>query len=118
DVTIIRESGRVGRKTARRAPAAGITLTLPPVTIPLPRVTMEVRDVWIEIRRLPKRTPVAVIEVLSPTNKSGDGFSEYRLKRRKTIEQKVHLVEFDFLIGGRRVPMDRPLPRGDYHALV
>src|SRR5205809_3654793 len=109
------------RKSVRggaRAKRAGGTLTLEPVTIPLPRVTMEVRDVWIEIRRLPKRTPIAVIEILSPTNKAGDGLAEYRLKRRQTIRQKVHLVEFDFLLGGRRLPMDRPLPRGDYYALV
>ncbi len=79
---------------------------------------MEVRDSWIEIHRLPKRAPIAVIEVLSPTNKMGDGFSEYRIKRRKTINQKVHLVEFDFFLGGHRLPMDRALPRGDYYALV
>ena len=38
--------------------------------------------------------------------------------RRKTIRQQIHLVEFDFLLGGQRLPMDRPLPRGDYYALV
>src|SRR5207244_1761127 len=58
------------------------------------------------------------IEVLSPTTKVGEGLAEYRRKRRQTIRQKVHLVEFDFLLGGQRLPMDRPLPRGDYYALV
>jgi hypothetical protein len=110
-----------GRKPVRsdaRAKRAGGTLTLEPVTIPLPRITREVRDVWIEILRPPERTPIAVIEVLSPTNKLGDGLAEYRLKRRKTIRQKVHLVEFDLLLGGQRLPMGRALPRGDYYALV
>jgi hypothetical protein len=78
----------------------------------------EVRDIWIEIRRPPKRAPIAVIEVLSPTNKSSDGFVEYKLKRGSAIRQRVHLVEFDFLLGGRRLPMSRPLPAGDYYALV
>jgi len=70
------------------------------------------RDVWIEIRRPPQRTPITVIEVLSPTNKLGEGLAEYRLKRRTAIRQKVHLVEFDFRMGGQRLPMGRALPRG------
>ena len=82
------------------------------------QVLIEVRDVWIEILRLPKRTPIAVIEVLSPTNQIGDGAVEYLQKRRMTIKQKVHLVEFDFLLGGHRLPMDQALPRGDSYALV
>jgi hypothetical protein len=117
DVAILGEERKTVRGGARANRAAG-TLTLEPVTIPLPRVTMEVRDVWIEIRRPPQRTPVTVLEVLSPTNKLGEGLGEYRLKRRKTIRQKVHLVEFDFLLGGQRLPMGRALPRGDYYALV
>ena len=56
--------------------------------------------------------------MLSPTNKSGDGFAEYQLKRGTTIRQKVHLVEIDFLLGGERLPMDEPLPPGDYYAFV
>jgi hypothetical protein len=82
------------------------------------QLRLEVRHRWIEIRRLPKRAPVTVIEVLSPTSKLGDGFAEYQLKRKKIIEQKVHLVELDFLLGGQRLPMERSLPRGDYYALV
>jgi hypothetical protein len=81
-------------------------------------LSKEVRDVWIEIKRPPKRVPIAVIEDLSPTNKSSDGFVEYKLKRTATIRQKVHLIEFDFLLGGRRLPMGKPLPAGDYFALI
>jgi hypothetical protein len=94
------------------------TETLEPVTIPLPRVSIEVRDAWIEVHHLSKRVPIAVIEVLSPTKKLGDGFSEFRIKRRKIIKQKVHQVEFDLLLGGHRLPMDPALPRGYYYALV
>jgi hypothetical protein len=117
DVSMTKGDRRSSRGTARRA-ALGGTLTLEPVTIPLPSPITEVRDVWIEIRRRPKRIPVAVIELLSPTNKTGDGFWEYKSKRRSLIRQRVHLVEFDFLLGGRRLPMGRPLPPGDYYALV
>jgi hypothetical protein len=117
DVAVVQRQPRRSRPRARQAQGGGV-LTLEPVTVPLPHITMEVRDVWIEILHLPERTPVAVIELLSPTNKLGVGLSEYRLKRRNTIRQKVHLVELDFLLGGERLPMDRPLPRGDYFALV
>jgi hypothetical protein len=59
-----------------------------------------------------------VIEILSPTNKAGEGFSKYLRKRRATIRQKVHLVEIDLLLGGERLPMAEPLPPGDYCAVV
>ncbi len=117
DLAIIQRGRKTSRATVHRKPAGG-TLTLEPVTIPLPRITMEVRDVWIEIRRLPKRTPVAVIEVLSPTNKVSVGWSAYWVKRRNTIHQKVHLIEFDFVLTGQRLPMGRSLPRGDCYALI
>jgi len=54
----------------------------------------------------------------SPTNKTGEGFSEYRAKRKTILLQKVHLVELDLLVGGNRLPLSRPLPPADYYALV
>jgi hypothetical protein len=117
DIAVIEAAGRPTRRVARRSKAAGV-LTLEPVTIPLPSVETEVRDVWIEIRRGTSRAPVTVIEMLSPTNKTGDGFVEYQLKRRSLIRQKIHLVELDLLLGGRRLPMSLPLPAGDYFAFV
>ena len=117
DVAILGGERKPGPRAARAKPA-GETLTREPVAIPLPSVATEVRDVWIEILRLPKKSPVSVIEVLSPTNKTGDGFAECRLKRGKLIRRKVHLIEFDFLLAGSRLPMDRELPAGDYYAMV
>jgi hypothetical protein len=112
------EGDRKSSRGAARQTTTGGSLTLEPVTIPLPTLEMEVRDVWIEIRRRPDRTPVTVIEVLSPTNKIGHGLSKYRLKRRRLIHQHVHLIELDFLLSGHRLPMGRSLPPGDYYALV
>ena len=66
---------------------------------------MEVSDVWIEVRRRTGRTPVTVIELLSPTNKTGDGFVEYKLKRRSLIRQKIHLVELDSTDRLRHAPV-------------
>jgi Protein of unknown function (DUF4058) len=61
--------------------------------------------------------PVTIIELLSPTNKSGQGHTDYLYKRVSLIARTIYLLELDSLIAGRRLPMGRPL-RGIYHALV
>ena len=78
----------------------------------------EVRDVWIEIRHRPDRELITAIEVLSPTNKTGEGYWVYQAKRAKLIRQNVHLVELDLLVRGQRLPMRRELPRADFYAFV
>jgi hypothetical protein len=97
----------------------GVLATLEPISVPLALEDLEeIRHRWIEIQRLPDRSLVAVIEVLSPTNKFGSGRVEYVEKRKEWIKQPVHVVEIDLLIGGQRLPMGRPLPRADYYAFV
>lgn len=101
------------------APATASVLTMEPLVINLPIEEMEeVRDLWIEIRRRPDRSLVTAIEILSPTNKVGEGFWDYRAKRRKLIHQKVHLVELDFLLAGRRLEMDKELPPAHFYAFI
>jgi hypothetical protein len=41
--------------------------------------------------------PVTRIELLSPTNKEGDGYQLYREKRNATLESGLRLVEVDYL---------------------
>lgn len=41
--------------------------------------------------------PVTRIEVLSPTNKDGDGYLQYREKRAATVKSGTCLVEIDYL---------------------
>jgi hypothetical protein len=93
------------------------TLLLEPITIPHEHLDEE-RQGRIEIFHRPDRMLIAVLELLSPTNKNGDGFEEYRGKRRALLKQKVHLVELDLLLGGTRPPLSAPLPDGDYHFYV
>jgi Protein of unknown function (DUF4058) len=114
DVSIVREE----RGTA--APREqGSVATLEPVAVPMARKDLdEVPERWIEIKRLPDLALVTVIEILSPTNKSGLGRSQYLQKRREVLDQPVHLVEIDLLLRGPRLPMGGPLPRGDYYAFV
>ena len=98
DVAIL-EGGPVGRATPEST--AGV-LTLEPVTMGLPVEEIEeVRDLWIEIRHRPDRHLITAIEILSPWNKTGEGFWEYRAKRRKMIRQNIHLVELDLLVRGQ-----------------
>ena len=104
----------------RRAPAPSTqaqTAVLEPVTIPH-EFFEEVRQSRIDILHRPDRRLIGVLEMLSPTNKTGDGFLEYRAKRKAVLAQKVHLVELDLLLGGNRLPLSEPLPVGDYYALV
>ena len=59
-----------------------------------------------------------MLELLSPTNKGDGGYSDYLTKRAAILRQKVHLVELDLLLAGRRMPLGAPLPKADYYAMV
>src|SRR5713226_3523984 len=113
DVAVSRTRKR--EKLARRQDAA--TAVLEPVVIPHEMVE-EVRQVRIQILHRPDRSLVTVVEMLSPSNKVGDGFADFCGKRLSVLQQKVHLVELDLLIGGRRLPLSEPLPPGDYYAMI
>lgn len=98
------------------APATG-GVALEPVTIPL-MILEGPRETYIEILHRPDRTLVAVLELLSPTNKEYPGRAEYLVKRRALFYQNVHLVELDLLRGGERLPMQEPLPPADNYYFV
>ena len=85
-------------------------------TIPL--VLLEQKpETYLKIVHRPDRVLVTVIELLSPTNK-GEGRRGYMLRHLDLLHEPVHLVELDFLVSGQRMPLARPWPKGDYHALV
>jgi hypothetical protein len=114
DVAVI--SGRAG---AELPAGRGASATLEPITLPLALEDLEeIHHRWIEIKRLPDRSLVTVIEILSPTNKIGSRRIEYLEKRAQWLRQPVNVVEVDLLLGGRRLPMRGPLPAGDCYALV
>jgi Protein of unknown function (DUF4058) len=106
---------------APSAPAPGAssggTATLEPVTIPL-AILEGPRETYIEILYQPDHSLVATLELLSPANKEQPGRTEYLAKRRALLFQQVHLVELDLLLGGHRLPLERPLPAADYYYLV
>ena len=103
---------------SQRAPSppaspASATGTLEPVAIPLV-IEEETRQTYIEILQRPDRALVAVLELLSPSNKEEPGRSDYLSRRNALLNHAVHLVELDFLLGGRRLPLARDYPPGDY----
>jgi hypothetical protein len=112
DVSVQRERG--GDSGGGVAVASA---TLAPVTIPL-IMPEPVRDPYIEVLYRPDRSLVAVLELLSPSNKEEPGYSIYLAKRDALILRNVHLVELDLLRGGHRLPLRDKLPAGDYYYLV
>ncbi len=72
----------------------------------------------VEIRDRLERRLITSIEVLSPTNKRGEGRDEYLAKRRRILQSPTHLVEIDLLRAGRRIPMTRELPSAPYFVFV
>jgi Protein of unknown function (DUF4058) len=97
---------------------AGASAMLEPLHVRLPREREEYRTVWIEVLQLKDRSRIALIEILSPINKTGEGFYQYLRKRRVMIRRKIHLVELDLLLSGNRLPIEKPLPSADYYAVV
>jgi hypothetical protein len=106
------------RPSAPPAPASVGAATLEPVTIPHLPIEEETHERWIEILHRPERSLVAVLELLSPANKAEPGLHRYRDERFALLMQKVHLIEIDLLLAGRRLTLRNPLPPGDYYALV
>lgn len=86
------------------------------VQIPMPETRYES---YLTIRVAETMEVVTVIELLSPSNKRpGNGWRAYLKKREEIVQSRTHLVELDLLRGGHRLPFAKPLPPGDYYAIV
>lgn len=108
-------SAHHGRGQAEGGPSRAVPLSIPTV------MGFERRERFLSILARGSSEVVAVVEVLSPTNKRGDaseGQRAYLAKRRQVLHSSAHLVEIDLLRAGRRVPMARPLPRADFFVIV
>ncbi len=112
DVTV----AETGREGIIAEPQTAATATA--ILVPLPELE-EVRHYFLEIRELETQKVVTVIEMLSPFNKrAGKGRDEYLARRTEILLSDVHLVELDLLREGERLPMGKPLPPGQYYAIV
>ena len=78
----------------------------------------EQRQRYLEIIRVSNRQVVAVIELLSPSNKTGAGRQAYKAKRNQVFHSMSHLVEIDLLRAGRPLPVIGDVPPSHYRILV
>jgi hypothetical protein len=94
------------------------TIALPAVELVSP-VPEKVPILNIEIREVPERRLVTVIEILSPVNKRGKGFQKYIKKRTKLLQTSTHLLEIDLLRAGERIPLvGGELPSAPYYVVL
>ncbi len=107
---------------AGRATGVGtVAVAERPVTQPLvvtARFPQELRQRYLEIRDGRNHTVVAVLELLSPTNKAAGtaGREAFLRKRRDLLAAPVHWLEIDLLRAGERP--DEVAGQSDYYALL
>ena len=78
----------------------------------------EIEQPYLEIRDVESQTLVTAIEMLSPTNKRGDGLEEFRKKRRELLSGPAHYLEIDLLRKGKRFPISNTLPSVAYFVFL
>lgn len=104
-----------------QAPVAVATPETPPeVTAPSIEVPsyMESPQLGIEIRDVAQRRLIAVVEILSPANKYGEGAREYLDRRSELLRTEVHLLEIDLLRQGTRIPLVGAVPAAAYYVYL
>ena len=116
DVALI-ESDRNAPVAVSEPAATGVMLEPVECVLPMPQ---ERRETFLVIRERETMEVVTIIETLSPANKraSSDGRGQYLAKREEILQSRTNLVELDLLRGGRRLPMRKKMPPGDYYAIV
>jgi hypothetical protein len=114
DVSVLRST----RDPASGVTSGGTAVATPPAPVMMTNVESvdEHTEAYVRIVRLPHQELVTVLELISPTNKYGDGRGEYMRKRQEVLRQPVNLVELDLLRA--RVAFERPLPPGHYYSFV
>jgi hypothetical protein len=75
-----------------------------PVKVAVPMLE-EVREAYLEIKEAATQIVVTAIEILSPTNKRGEGRQKYEHKRQQILNSQTHLVEIDLLREAEPLPI-------------
>ena len=87
------------------------------VAVALPAAEL-FRQRYLRVLRADNMEVVAVIEVLSPANKSGADRRDYLGKRAEVRASTAHLVEIDLLRAGPPMPVIGDAPPGCYRIIV
>ena len=106
-----------GTATATTVAAEKRRLNKDAIAVQLPDTELE-KELYLEVLKVGSLEVVAVIELLSHTNKYGDSRREYLSKRAEVKYSTAHLVEIDLLRAGAPLPVVGDVPGGDYRILV
>ncbi len=105
-----RPDARIDRVESPDPPYSDTVIAQPPsfmVDIPSqPQRYLAIRDDDDEL--------ITTIEILSPVNKTGDGYEDFRRKQEQLTAQQVHLVEIDLLTRGKGRWRDERVDAADY----
>jgi hypothetical protein len=94
-----------------------ISADLSPLKVHVP-ILEEVREAYLEVKEAATQLVITAIEILSPTNKRGDGRKKYEQKRQQVLSSRTHLVEIDLLREGEPMPIVETVPPSAYRILV
>ena len=114
DLGVVRDGG--GESSASPASVA----SLEPTVAILDEALVEVKQTFLQVVSVPDRDLVTTVEVLSPTNKQGEGREIYLMKRGESWAAEANLLELDLLLRGRRLDPQTamPPPGGGYCAVL
>ena len=105
-----RPDARIDRVESPETPYADASVVQPPsFTVDVPNQPQR----YVAIRDGDQQL-VTTIEILSPANKTGDGYEDFRRKQEALARQEVHLVEIDLLTEGKRRWRDARVDQADY----
>lgn len=115
DVTVqqSRHPRQIPEAIASRASA--VTKAPIRVTLPMPE---EMREPYLEVKDAETQRVVTTLEILSPSNKHGEGRQRYIEKRQKILNSQTHLIEIDLLTQGEPLPLAQGNVESDYRILV
>ena len=114
DAVVLTAAGAGARReTTAAEPQPGAAA----VAVALPAAEL-VRQRYLRVLRADNMEVVAVIEVLSPANKSGADRQDYLGKRAEVRASTAHLVEIDLLRAGAPMPVVGDAPQGCYRIIV
>jgi len=116
DARIDAKPGRKGSRTRKAEPAFATT---EPLIIPTP-MDEEVEEAFLKIVHVESQDLIALIEVLSPTNKirGSAGRRSLMRKRQEVLNTQVHWVEIDLLRDGAPSITSPPLQPCDYRVFI
>jgi hypothetical protein len=99
DLHLVRRT-KPGPRRSKSAGAAAVGVAEPMIAVTL--IDDEIHEPYLEVIDASDRSVVAVIEVLSPTNKvaGADGLESFLEKRKQIMKSSSHWVEIDVLRAG------------------